>query len=156
MKIKSTYKNETAKKPFTTVNEALRFRDPATRRDFTEKKDNRAFDDISSEYKRKEGSREQPIYVMERNSTLIDNISRGVSAGEINAQELQGLGIKEEEAKRYVTEIQDIDEKLKKAKTYSKGFIPNFAQNSERGYSVLDGDSLVIDKDYPDKKLQGK
>jgi hypothetical protein len=119
--------NQTAKKPFTTVNEALRFRDPATRRDFTEKKDNRAFDDISSEYKRKEVSREQPIYIMERNSTLIDNISRGVAAGEITAQEIQALGVKEEEAKRYVTEIQDIDEKLKKAKTYSRGFIPNFA-----------------------------
>jgi TP901 family phage tail tape measure protein len=38
----------------------------------------------------------------------------------------------------------------------ARGFIPNFVQNSKRGYSVLDGDSLIIDKDYPDKRLQGK
>jgi len=38
----------------------------------------------------------------------------------------------------------------------ARGFIPNFAQNSIRGYSVFDGDSLKVDTDYPNKKLQGK
>ena len=38
----------------------------------------------------------------------------------------------------------------------ARGFVPNFAQNIGRGYSVLDGDSLLIDKDYPDVRLQGK
>jgi TP901 family phage tail tape measure protein len=41
-------------------------------------------------------------------------------------------------------------------KIFASGFIPNFAQNIGRGYSVLDGDSLLIDKDYPDVRLQGK
>jgi TP901 family phage tail tape measure protein len=44
----------------------------------------------------------------------------------------------------------------KSERNKARGFVPNFAQNIGRGYSVFDGDSLKVDQNYPDKRLQGK
>ena len=81
-------------------------------------------------------------------------ISNFAGTGETAVIPEYGGGIKE--AAKMIARGESGSVLDKSDRNRARGFVPNFAQKSKRGYSVFDGDSLKVDQDYPDERLRGK